>query len=135
MKRTKKLFALLLAIVMVLVLIPTAIFAEEQEPETPIPNGYIPVELPGSRPVTNAYLRGDMETYNRLTGKGVRPQDTLPSAYDSRTYGYITSVKNQGNYGSCWAHAAVASVESYMIKYGVEVGSTGSAATTSLNLS
>ena len=134
MKRTKKLFALLLAIVMVLVLIPTAIFAEEQEPETPIPNGYIPVELPGSRPVTNAYLRGDMETYNRLTGNGASTQDTLPSAYDSRDYGYITSVKNQGSYGSCWAHAAMASIESYMIKHNVPVG-TGSAATTSLNLS
>ena len=134
MKRTKKLFALLLAIVMVLVLIPTAVFAEEQETDTPIPNGYIPVELPGSRPVTNAYLRGDMETYNRLTGNGASTQDTLPSAYDSRDYGYITSVKNQGSYGSCWAHAAMASIESYMIKHNVPVG-TGSAATTSLNLS
>ncbi|MBQ1820200.1 MAG: InlB B-repeat-containing protein [Clostridia bacterium] len=142
MKRTTlKLFALLLAMVMVLALIPSAAFAEgrikdrrESQPETPKVTGYIPVEIPGTRAVTNAYLRGDMETYYRLSGREAT-RDTLPSKYDSRDYNYITSVKNQNPYGSCWAHAAMASVESYMIKYGVEVGTTGAAATTSLNLS
>ena len=147
MKRTTlKLFALLLALVMVMALLPTAAFAEgrisdrggradfSDNTDTPAPNGYIPVEIPGGRAVSEAYRNGDMETYYRL--KGVEPtRDTLPSKYDSRDYNYVTSVKNQNPYGSCWAHAAVASVESYMIKHGVEVGSTGSAATTSLNLS
>ncbi len=135
MKRTKKLFALLLAIVMVLVLIPTAVFAEENDENTETLNyGYRRSPSHGTRAITDAYLRGDMETYNRLTGKGASTQSTLPSAYDSREYGYITSVKNQNPYGSCWAHAAMASIESYMIKHSVPVG-TGSAATTSLNLS
>ncbi len=135
MKRTKKLFARLLAIVMVLVLIPTAVFAEENDENTETLNyGYRRSPSHGTRAITDAYLRGDMETYNRLTGKGASTQSTLPSAYDSREYGYITSVKNQNPYGSCWAHAAMASIESYMIKHSVPVG-TGSAATTSLNLS
>ncbi len=83
----------------------------------------------GTTAVTDAYLRGEALSIN-----GVNPTDTLPSKYDSRDYNYVTSVKNQNPYGSCWAHAAMASVESYMIKHGIPVG-TGSAATTSLNLS
>ena len=128
---TKKLFAVLLALIMVLALIPTVAFAEE-ETETPHPNGYIPVEIPGGRAVSDAYQKKNMNRYYELTG--INPKkDTLPSSYDSRNYNCITSVKNQGSYGSCWAHAAMACVESYMIKYSVPVN--GAAATTSLNLS
>ena len=32
--------------------------------------GYIPGKIHGANAVTNAYLRGDMETYYRLSGKG-----------------------------------------------------------------
>ena len=100
--------------------------------------GYIPGKIHGANAVTNAYLRGDMETYYRLSGKGtadpMSEKASLPSSYDSRSYGYVTSVKNQNPYGSCWAHAAMACVESYMIKEGVPVDS-GAAATTGLNLS
>ena len=140
-RRTLKIFALLLTVIMVLSLIPAAALAEgrgtkdrrELQPETP-PSGYVRSPEHGTHAVSDAYARGDMETYYRL--KGVEPtRDTLPSSYDSRNYNYVTSVKNQNPYGSCWAHAAMASVESYMIKHGIEVGSTGSAATTSLNLS
>jgi C1A family cysteine protease len=138
-RKTRKLFALLLAAVMVLCLLPATAFAERSTDrigridEPPAPNGYIPAHIPGSRAVTEAYLRGDMETYYRLSGKEPT-RDPLPSKYDSRDLNLVTSVKNQNPYGSCWAHAAMASVESYMIKYGVPVGA-GSTATTSLNLS
>lgn len=36
----------------------------------------------------------------------------LPSQYDLRDYGHITSIKNQGSYGTCWAFASVGAVES-----------------------
>ena len=138
MNRTfRKLIAVLLTAIMVIGIVPAFALAEavqsiENETETKtMPAGYIPGELHGARAVSSAYERGDMDTYYRLTGN---MRDTLPSTYDSRNYNYVTSVKNQGSYGSCWAHAAMACVESYMIKFGIPVG-TGSAATTSLNLS
>lgn len=40
----------------------------------------------------------------------------LPSKYDMRDYGGISSVKNQGSEGTCWAHSAIASAETSMIR-------------------
>ena len=137
MHLTKRILALLLCMVLVLGIFPVAASAQEFEKEE------VPMDQPrnyglinqyhyGTTAVTDAYLRGESM---QLNGTEVaQPTRDLPSKYDSRTYNYVTSVKNQNPYGSCWAHAAVACIESYMIKHGVKVG-TGSAATTSLNLS
>ena len=38
----------------------------------------------------------------------------LPSSYDLRTTGKLTSVKNMGSCGACWAFGAYASLESYL---------------------
>lgn len=39
-------------------------------------------------------------------------EENLPVSYDGRNQGVISSVKNQGNLGTCWAFAAASSAES-----------------------
>ncbi len=46
----------------------------------------------------------------------IRQRSAGLSYYNLKDLGLITSVKNQGNYGTCWAHAALASLESNLIK-------------------
>ncbi len=40
----------------------------------------------------------------------------LPEAYDLRDAGLVTTVKDQGYYGTCWAFAAMGSIESDLIE-------------------
>ena len=42
----------------------------------------------------------------------------LPTSYDSRNFGTITGVKDQGSYGTCWAFAAINSAETDAIRDG-----------------
>lgn len=49
----------------------------------------------------------------------VRTPKTLPKAFDAsfdlRTQGKLTAIKNQNPYGTCWAHATCASLESALL--------------------
>ncbi|MBQ3151615.1 MAG: InlB B-repeat-containing protein [Clostridia bacterium] len=49
---------------------------------------------------------------------------SLPDSFDLREYNYVTPVKNQAGAGSCWAFAAISSLESSMIKQGYKTAST-----------
>ncbi|MGN0106074.1 MAG: Ig-like domain-containing protein, partial [Hominilimicola sp.] len=40
----------------------------------------------------------------------------FPSSYDLRTMGLVSSVKNQGAWGTCWAHTMYASLESNILR-------------------
>lgn len=75
----------------------------------------------------NAHLKlGESANPSKTKARKIR-KATYPSSYSSVDEGYITSVKNQGNYGTCWAHAAMASSEASLIK--------NNGYSTSLNLS
>ena len=41
---------------------------------------------------------------------------TLPAYYDLRKEGYLTEIKDQGSDGNCWAFAAMAALESALLK-------------------
>ena len=51
---------------------------------------------------------------------GLNGSGNLPSSYDAREEGHVTSVKDQGYYGTCWAFAAISSAESDAIIDGRE---------------
>ena len=42
--------------------------------------------------------------------------ETLPSRYDSRDWGWVSSVKDQGIMGSCWAFGTCGALESALLK-------------------
>lgn len=44
---------------------------------------------------------------------------SIPASYDSRDKGYVTAIRNQKDIGSCWAFAATASIESYILSHGL----------------
>ena len=48
-----------------------------------------------------------------------RVGSSLPSSYDAREDGIITSVKNQNSEGTCWSFAATSCVETSLIKAGL----------------
>lgn len=49
-------------------------------------------------------------------GISLMAEDALPSSYDLRSLGLSTSVKHQGEFGTCWAFSSIASFESALLK-------------------
>lgn len=60
--------------------------------------------------------KGAVRSY--ATGK-VEALSNLPKSYDSVAEGYVGPIRNQGNCGSCYAHATAASLEAAWIKAGL----------------
>ena len=57
---------------------------------------------------------------------GLSTQESFPSSYSSVSYGYITPVRDQGSFGTCWSHAAMAMSEAYTLKHNLLPGQSSS---------
>ena len=91
---------LLWHLLLLLILVPgLSSRAEEHEP-APLPSSGLP----------------SLEDYE--SGTYSRSYGVLPSSYDSRTKGFVTSVKDQNPWGTCWAFSAMAAGESSILKKG-----------------
>ena len=101
-------------------------FAEEGDPSA---ESVLPPMAEVELPPTDSYGFVDEESQGAIISEAA----DYPEAYDMRDYGYITSVKLQNPFGSCWAFAAIAAAESSIISSGL-AAEDGLDATT-LNLS
>lgn len=73
-----------------------------------------PLVLPTS--YRNTYQSSDTEI-DRITGASfLNKGSAIPSKYDEREKDSLTPVRNQGPFGTCWAHAAMTCVEASVSK-------------------
>ena len=85
------------------------------------------LEIDDSNPFDYEHFVNEPEKEKSRGGIEISPSEEtntkaadLPSSYDSRDYGYVSPVKNQGATGTCWAHATMSALESYELIYNRE---------------
>ena len=82
---------------------------EETESETGLQTG----RFESYAQYENASSAGRLIAANESAAAEV--EETLPSKFDLRSRGLVTSVKNQKNYGMCWSFSAISAIESDLI--------------------
>ena len=66
-------------------------------------------------PNDKTYLKNINVTSSRAVQRSMGAVTSLPARFDLRTSSRVTAVKNQGSYGTCWAHGTMASIESGLL--------------------
>ena len=64
-------------------------------------------------PMTGSGTETRLSSYS--TGSGIPADAMNETKFDLRNYGKVSPVKNQGNFGACWAFASLASLESTLM--------------------
>ncbi len=116
-----RLISILLTLVL-FVQIPIYAGAEMQLKEQEVKSS---TELMDVTEYINSYIPSEDFGVRTIAGSNIQPMETdldLPAKYDSREKGYITRVKNQGSYGTCWAFGAISAMEANINKQGLYQG-------------
>ncbi len=89
------------------VVTPVSIRPEEKNEQLFVPVSDICTEL-------NYICDFDYET-NTVAFTRIAAEDRLPAKYDMRDYDRVTAVRDQGIYGTCWAFASLAALETTLM--------------------
>jgi C1A family cysteine protease len=94
------------AVIALLVVALTAVSSTSTVSQQP-PDGYALGDIPLDEATYQKYLK---------ISPSQSAESALPAAYDARDDGIVTSPKDQGSCGSCWAFAATGALESHLLK-------------------
>lgn len=82
-----------------------------QTTESWFPMGYVPSPVD----LTHVNILYKLYRQARQGAQALLQTESIPAAFDLRTQGKLTEVRDQGSCGDCWAHAAYSSLESYLM--------------------
>lgn len=105
----------IIAAVLISVMLPIGMPAKASEPLIVENTGY--GVNPKIEPIVEILDRGEAKPVKKNIKKA-KSSASLPRSYDSSALGYVTPVKNQGEFGTCWAFTTIAATESSMLRQG-----------------
>ncbi len=120
----KKLFSIIL--ISIIIIVPLGLVSASASTETPISVYTIETEQSsGSGYADYKYVDANgnevvLDDSPTSSNNIMFFSSALPSSYDSRTKNCITTAKNQGRSGNCWAFAAISALESDSILQGID---------------
>ena len=107
----KRILTIFLSALMVFTMLPTVSYAQVKT------DGPIPVDGSGLRNLASQLQDETNDPFDYVEPKA--GGGSYPSSYDLRDEGYVTPVKFQNPFGTCWGFAAIAAAESSILSSGL----------------